>query len=65
MSQLLKSFWSDDSGQGLTEYVLIIALVAIGLIAIIVIFRNEIGAIFNRIAQALQGAPTNTYAPGG
>jgi hypothetical protein len=28
MKELLKSFWTDESGQGLTEYALIIALVA-------------------------------------
>jgi len=29
MTKLFKNFWSDESGQGLTEYALIIALVAI------------------------------------
>ena len=43
MKDLLKSFWTDESGQGLTEYALIIALVAIGLIIVLVAFRNEIG----------------------
>jgi Flp pilus assembly pilin Flp len=28
-----KSFWADDSGQGLVEYALIIAFVAVGLIS--------------------------------
>jgi Flp pilus assembly pilin Flp len=37
MIQLWERFWADDSGQGLVEYVLIIALVAIGLIAIITV----------------------------
>ena len=30
MRTLLRAFWSEDSGQGLLEYALIIALVAIG-----------------------------------
>jgi len=64
MKALFKSFWTDESGQGLTEYALIIALVSIGVIAVLYIFRNEIGRIFSRIANTLRGAPTNTYTPG-
>lgn len=61
MSQLWQSFLSDDSGQGLVEYVLIIALVAIGLIAIITVFRNAIGRIFSVISDTLNTAPATTY----
>lgn len=66
MKHLFKSLWADDSGQGLTEYALIIALVAIGLVAILLIFRNAIGDIFNTIAETLDSAPGGEYtAPTG
>ena len=61
MIQLWQSFWGDDSGQGLVEYVLIIALVAIGLIAIITVFRNAIGKIFKTIADTLNTAPATGF----
>ena len=61
MMQLWESFLSDDSGQGLVEYVLIIALVAIGLIAIITVFRNAIGRIFSVISDTLNTAPSTTF----
>jgi pilus assembly protein Flp/PilA len=61
MRELWNNFVKDESGQGLVEYVLIIALVAIGLIAIMVIFRNEIGGIFNSIGQTLNNAPGAPY----
>ncbi|MDX1493298.1 MAG: Flp family type IVb pilin [Longimicrobiales bacterium] len=64
MQVLLTRFWNDDSGQGLTEYALILALISIGLIAVLVIFRDAIGAIFDRIAQVLEGAPNEGYSPG-
>lgn len=64
MSALAK-FWTDDSGQGLTEYALVLALVSIGLIAVLVVFRDAIGGIFDRIAQVLQGAPSEGFTPGG
>jgi pilus assembly protein Flp/PilA len=54
-------FWSEESGQGLVEYALIIALVAVGLIAILLVLRNSIGDVFNNASEALQNAPTSPY----
>jgi len=61
MSNVLAKFWNDESGQGLTEYALIIALVAVGLIGILILFRNEIGNVFNRAKNELNNAPGNAY----
>jgi pilus assembly protein Flp/PilA len=61
MQSLVHAFWSDESGQGLVEYALIIALVAVGLIAILLILRNSIGNVFNNAATQLNNAPTNPY----
>lgn len=62
MTQLWQKFWNDEQGQGLVEYVLIIALVAIGLISIMLIFRNAIGNVFNRAAGELNNAPANQFS---
>jgi Flp pilus assembly pilin Flp len=61
MLSLFGRFWSDDTGQGLTEYALILALVSVGLIAIMVVFRDAIGGIFQRIAQVLEAAPAEGF----
>lgn len=61
MKSLWQAFWSDESGQGLVEYALIIALVAVGLIAILLVLRNSIGDVFNNASEALQNAPANPY----
>ncbi len=53
MKQLFKSFWADESGQGLTEYAVIIALVSIALILVLIAFRDELGRIFNAIHNEL------------
>ena len=63
MLSTLGRFWSEDTGQGLTEYALILALVSVGLIAIMVVFRDAIGGIFSRIAQVLEAAPAEGYQP--
>jgi len=62
MTGFLKRFMDDESGQGLVEYVLIIACVAIGLVAVMFIFRDQIGTTFDTITDALQDAPADPYA---
>lgn len=64
MQELWHAFWSDDSGQGLVEYSLIIALVAVGLILALTAFRDSIGRIFDAIGSELDQAPTGQYQPG-
>ncbi|HSM03987.1 MAG TPA: Flp family type IVb pilin [Longimicrobiales bacterium] len=63
MKAVLAQFWNDESGQGLTEYALILALVSIGLIAVMIVFRDAIGGIFSAIADTLEGAPNSGYTP--
>ena len=61
MQTLSQAFWSEESGQGLVEYALIIALVAIGLMVILLVLRNSIGNVFNNAATQINNAPTNPY----
>jgi Flp pilus assembly pilin Flp len=62
MTKFFSTLWNDDAGQGLVEYVLLIALVAIGLIAIILLFRNSIGGIFKEIGSTLETSPSSGYS---
>lgn len=61
MKALWRNLSSDESGQGLVEYALIIALVAVGLIAILLVLRNSVGNVFNNAATQLNNAPTTAY----
>lgn len=63
MTALWQQFSTDESGQGLVEYALIIALVAIGLIAILTLLRNSVGEIFERTRNELNTAPGSPYTP--
>jgi len=47
MKQLWQRIWSDDSGQGMVEYALIVGLVAVGLIAVFLFLRNSTGDVLN------------------
>ena len=63
--QLIKTFWNDESGQGLTEYAVIIALVSVGLLLVLLAFRNDIAAVFETARTQLQtyGQSGNQVTP--
>lgn len=43
---MIKNFLKDESGQGMVEYALIIALIAVALIAAVVALRGKIETTF-------------------
>ena len=51
--ELLKAFWTTESGQGLTEYASIVALVSVALILVLVAFRDELARIYNAMRSEL------------
>ena len=61
MKQRIERWLKDDVGAAMVEYALIIALVAVGLIAILLILRNSIGNVFHNAATQLNNAPKNPY----
>jgi Flp pilus assembly pilin Flp len=52
---MLRNLWKDESGQGLTEYALLIALVSLGLITLLTAYRNAIGNVFKNATTVLNG----------
>lgn len=53
MLDLFKRFWADDSGQGLTEYATIVALVSVALILVLIAFREQLATIYNAMRSEL------------
>jgi pilus assembly protein Flp/PilA len=53
MGSRLKALWHDEQGQGLTEYALLLALVALGLIILLGNYRNAIGNVFRNATETL------------
>ena len=51
--ELVKNWMYADDGQGLVEYALIIAVIAIAVIVAMVFLRDQIGNIFSNIGNNL------------
>lgn len=56
MKALVKRFLAEESGQGMTEYALILALVAIAAIAVLGFLGDEINGVFQKTVDTLKGA---------
>ena len=52
-------------GQGITEYIIIVALIAIGTIAVVTAFGDNIRALFGASANAMIGRSSNPAQLGG
>ena len=56
MMQLAKNLWSDESGQGLAEYALLLGLIVVGVVVLIQGMGVSIKNIFGRANTELQAA---------
>ncbi|MEC1523503.1 Flp family type IVb pilin [Neobacillus niacini] len=50
---MLKRLWKEEDGQGLTEYGLIVGLVAVMGAGITLLFGDEINKLFTRVGQKI------------
>jgi pilus assembly protein Flp/PilA len=55
MLRLLKKLHRDQRGQGMTEYIIIVALIAIAAIGVVTIFGDNIRDLFAGATNALAG----------
>ena len=56
MKELVKRLMVEESGQGMTEYALILALVSVVAIGVLVTMSDEIQGVFTRITAGLSTA---------
>ena len=61
----LKSLWSDESGQAMVEYGVIIAVIAVAAVALLAVFWGQMETMFDGIAGDLEGAPAEVGVGGG
>lgn len=62
MKQMI-SFLKEDKGQGMVEYGLIIALIAIAVIAAVTLLGTELDKLFDRIGTTLKGSNNVNLTP--
>lgn len=53
--KLLQALWTDESGQDLVEYVLLLIIVATTVGIAIFAFRGEVSSLFQSAADGFQG----------
>ncbi len=56
MQALLKTLWTDESGQDTTEYVLLVALIALAVTAGMSVLAQSINTAFSEAGSLLDGA---------
>lgn len=56
----LRQFFSDDSGQGMVEYILIIGLVVLFIVVLMIAFRKEVVRFIKDVTTWIQGAKAPT-----
>ena len=57
--QLLTNLWKDEDGQTFVEYAVILAVISLGMIAALTLFRGELQAVYQTITSELAEAPNN------
>lgn len=60
MKSLLKWFTDEESGQGMVEYGLIIALVACAVVLVVKGLGGQLNTVFTNITNSLKGAQPAT-----
>lgn len=56
MTKILKQFVTDESGQGMVEYILIIGLVVLFIIVALVAFKDEVIGFIEKVKGWISGA---------
>ncbi len=65
MRQLIRRLRTCEAGSGLVEYALLIALVALGLVGVLRLFRNAAGGLTNQVAVDVSTKTVGGYGGGG
>ena len=52
----LRSYFTDESGQGMVEYILIIGLIVLFIVVTLIAFRKEVSAFIDRVKAWISGA---------
>ena len=60
MTQFIKNFMNEEEGQGMAEYALVLGVIAVGVIATLILFGDEIIIKFEEVTNEFKGGTTTT-----
>ncbi|MCL6570427.1 MAG: Flp family type IVb pilin [Bacillus sp. (in: Bacteria)] len=60
MMNKLRALFTEEEGQGMTEYGLVLGLIAVGVVAVLITMRESIVALFTKAQAALTSATTGS-----
>ena len=55
MGRFLRRFARSQSGQGMTEYLIIVALIAVAAVGVVTVFGNDVRQLFSAATGTLNG----------
>ncbi|MEH7436346.1 Flp family type IVb pilin [Neobacillus drentensis] len=58
MMKKMKALFTEEQGQGMTEYGLVLGLIAVGVVAVLVALKGQITKLFTDAQQAIFGSNT-------
>ena len=56
MKAKMRALFTEEQGQGMTEYGLVLGVIAVAVVGILAALRTEIVAMFNDVLSAVKGA---------
>ena len=59
LSRVLRLDFKREEGQGVTEYGIVLAFVAVALAAVLIVLKSQITAFINKVGTDLSNLPTN------
>ncbi|CEG26047.1 Flp family type IVb pilin [Bacillus sp. B-jedd] len=58
MTEKMKALLTEEQGQGMTEYGLVLGVIAIGVVAILATFKTQIVKMYQDVVKELTGTTT-------
>jgi pilus assembly protein Flp/PilA len=56
MMKKMKSLFTEEQGQGMTEYGLVLGVIAVAVVVALVALRGQITTLYNNVVTAITGA---------
>jgi len=61
--EMLKRLMVEEEGQTMTEYALLIALIALGLVTVVTTFKGALGSVFGKMTTTVSGVEVQQQTP--